>query len=433
MKGPFTFTSRTIRHDASMTMSDLTEVDSDRAAAAALLRRSSLAPRPARIDALAGSSWDDMVDEVLDIATMQAAVEAEIPVTDERQDLLRWWMESMSGPDSGIVDRMTWFWHGHLTTNEQSVDNTVLITRQMSLLRTNSMGNYRDLLQGFVIDGALLYYLDGAGSQAHNPNENLARELMELFSIGRGNYSQDDVRAAARALAGWWIDDDEENEDDPQVRFDRSNAFVAPLVFMGEQDDWDTERLVDRLCDHPGTAVNVSSKLWYELVGTELGTDEAVELGSWWQEADLEILPLVERILHSDDARDARYTRARTGLEWFVAAKAVAGFEFDNIWTLHDLGQMPYHPPNVAGWPKGDRWLRPGSLAHRAVLLGSLPLDDITGTTTDDVLAACGIESVSDTTRRALELAGDADELAPEQQAVLRWRLALNAPEFHLS
>lgn len=416
-----------------MTMSDLTEPDPARASAAALLRRTSLAPTPSRIDELAGSSWDDMVDEMLDIGSLQTAVETSIPPTDERVDLLEWWIESMSAPDSGIVDRLMWFWHGHLTTNADSAGNVELIRRQMTLLRTNSVGNYRELLQGFVVDGALLRYLDGDGSEAYNPNENLGRELMELFTIGRGNYTQDDVRAAARALAGWTVEDDGDDDADPRVEFDRSRAFVAPLVFLGEQADWNTELVVDRLCDHPGTAVNVASKLWYDLVGTELATDEAVELGAWWQQAGLEILPLVERILRSDAARTARYTRARTGLEWFVAAKAAVGFPFDNPWTLEVLGQMPYYPPNVAGWPTGDRWLAPGSLVHRTVLLGSLSLDDAPGRTTDEVLAACGVESVSDTTRRTLELAGDADELDPEQQAALRWRLALNAPEFHLS
>jgi len=87
----------------------------------------------------------------------------------------------------------------------------------------------------------------------------------------------------------------------------------------------------------------------------------------------------------------------------------------------------------VAGWPKGDRWLRPGALVHRAVFLGSVSLDEAPGRTTDDILSASAIESVTDPTRRALEKAGNASEVAEDQQARLRWRLALNAPEFHLT
>lgn len=419
-----------------MTPSDASrflEVDPSRAAAAALLRRTCLAPSSARIDDLAGLSWNDMVDRVLEIGALEASVDAAVPETDEREDLLRWWIESMSAPETGIVDRLMWFWHGLLTTNVDSVGNTELIRRQMRLLRTHSVGNYRDLLQGFVVDGALLRFLDGDGSEASNPNENLGRELMELFTIGRGNYTQDDVRAAARALAGWFVDTSDDHEDDPVVGFDRRRSFVAPLVFLDEQSDWDTETIVDRLCDHPGTAINVVSRLWFELVGTTLADSDAVELGAWWQDHDLEILPLLERVLRSEAAERARYTRARSGLEWFVAAKAVAGFEFDNPWVLDTLGQMPYRPPTVAGWPRDDHWLRPGSLAHRAVLVGSIALDDVEAVSTDEVLSACGIESVSDQTRRALDLAGDAADLAPEHHAILRWRLALNAPEFHLS
>lgn len=413
-------------------MEDLREPNPDRAAAAAVLRRATLAPTPGRIDDLAGDDWDGMVDQVLDIDAMRAAVEAEVPQGDDLPDVLAWWIEQMSGPSNGIVDKMTWFWHGFLTTNGESVGNAFLIPRQLSLLRSKSMGNYRDLLQSFVIDGALLRFLDGDGSQASNPNENLGRELMELFTIGRGNYTQDDVRAAARALAGWWVDDDGRDED-PIVRFDRSNAFIAPMIFLGEQADWTTESIVDRLCDHPGTAVNVASRLWFELIGTELSIENAVELGAWWQTADLEILPLVERLLRSEDAKSARYARARSGFEWFLAAKAVTNAPFDNIWQLETLGQMPYYPPNVGGWPKGDRWLSPGSLVHRAVLLGSASLEEASGTTTDEILAASAIETVSDATRHALEQAGNASELAADQQARLRWRLALNSPEFHLS
>lgn len=414
-------------------LGELIEADPDRASAAALLRRVSMAPTKARINDLAGQRWDDMVDQVLDIGRMEQAVTEVVPTTDDRDELLTWWIESMSGTSSGIVDRLMWFWHGHLTTNAESVGNAALITTQMSLLRTHSVGNYRELLQQFVIDGALLRYLDGDGSMASNPNENLGRELMELFTIGRGNYTQDDVRAAARALAGWYVDDEGGRENEPEVVWDRRAAFVAPLVFLGEQQDWKVDTLVDRLCDHPGTAVNVASKLWFEVVGTELSTPDAVELGSWWQENDLEILPLVERMLRSNEARNVRYTRARTGLEWFVAAKAVTGLPFDSPWQLESLGQMPYHPPNVAGWPKGDRWLRPGSLVHRAVLLGSISLDDAPGRTSAEILRECGIESVSAATQRALEQAGNSNELAPEQQATLRWRLALNTPEFHLT
>mgnify|MGYP000208878479 CR=1 FL=1 len=414
-------------------MPDLREADPERAAAAALLRRSMLGPRPERIDDLAGQSWGDMVNQVLDIDAMQRAVEAKVPQTDELDDVLAWWMEEMSGPDNGIVDKMMWFWHGFLTTNWDSVGNRILIPRQMAMLRSKSMGNYRDLLQAFVVDGALLRYLDGDGSDASNPNENLGRELMELFTIGRGNYTQNDVRAAARALAGWWVDDDEDLDDGPVVRFDRRNAFIAPMIFLDEQADWTTETLVDRLCDHPGTAVNVSSRLWFELIGTELSTEDAIELGRWWQDADLEILPLVERLLRSKAAETARYTRARTGLEWYLAVKAATGIPFESQWQLESLGQMPYFPPNVAGWPKGDRWLRPGSLVHRAVFLGSIDLEEAPGSRTDEILTSSAMESITDTTRRALEQAGNASEVAADQQGRLRWRLALNAPEFHLT
>ncbi|MEL6984056.1 MAG: DUF1800 family protein, partial [Actinomycetota bacterium] len=248
------------------------------------------------------------------------------------------------------------------------------------------------------------------------------------------------VRAAARALAGWAVEEGE-------VVFRPEDAFIAPLVFLGEQADWDTTTIVDRLCDHPATAVRVAGRLWTDLVGTAPTADVAVELGAWWQGRDLAIEPLLERILGQDAFIQGRLSRPRTGLEWFCAARAATGLNRQpidgDLWLLERIGQLPYDPPNVGGWPRDDRWLSAGSLLGRAGLVQDLGADDLAADrqasaagSTEAILDACAMHEVSETTFAALDAVGSTaavDGVDPSSIQLVRWRLALTSPEFNLS
>jgi uncharacterized protein (DUF1800 family) len=394
------------------------------AAAAHLVRRTSLGVHQGRVADLADRSWDDAIDRVLDVGDDVD----DAPATEDWGDTASWWLDRMTEPETGLRDRMAWFWHGLLTTNAYKVSETSLLAEQLDHFRRDGLGNFRDLLHGYVTGGALLDYLDASWSMASNPNENLARELMELFTIGRGHYNEDDVRAAARALAGWVVQDG-------NVEFRRENAFIAPLIYLGEQAEWDTAMVVDRLCDHPATAVRLSSRLWNDLVGQPLADDAATDLGSWWQDQELEIAPLVERILRDPAFAEARLSRPKTGLEWYCGAASALGFD-DAFWYLESLGQMPYLPPNVAGWPTGDRWLAPGSLLARASLLHSVDIRaglDGARSTTEEVLDRCAIHEVSADTVGAMNAVARTPEIDPDTANLVRWRLALSSPEFNLS
>ncbi len=402
--------------------------DPDRARAAHLLRRATLGVDPDQINRFADKSWKDGVAELIDGARGGPAGEVPEP-EDDWGNVVRWWVEQMTAGDGGLTERLTWFWHTLLTTSADKVDSEQLLADQLTGLRQNAAGNYRTLLHGFVTSGALLEFLDASWSHASNPNENLARELMELFTLGPGNYTQDDVRSAARALAGWVVDDGE-------IEWRRENAFIAPLLFRGVQDDWDTTKIVDHLCDQPETAVNVAGRLWYHLLGTQLTPEAAADLGAWWQNQDLEILPLAERILTDPSAEGSRLNRPRTGLEWFCAFQSVTGGSESDPWHLQNVGQVPYQPPNVGGWPDGDHWLLPGSLLGRLSLVANLNLETITrgrSGTAAEVLDRCGLHEVGDGTLAAVNAAGQNNDLSPEAVAVTTWRLALSSPEFQLS
>lgn len=405
--------------------------DPDRARAAHLLRRTTLTIDPDRIERLADMDWSEAVSAVLDEATgwpdgSVGPADGDIPADADTGELVSWWLERMVRSETGLAERMTWFWHTLLTTNAWKVSGSALVVDQLATLRTHCLGDYRTLLQKFVHSGALLQFLDASGSLASNPNENLARELMELFTLGRGNYNEDDVRSAARALAGWVVEDE-------KVTWHRDRAFVAPLLFRGVQDEWDTAKVVDHLCDQPETVANVASRLWHHIVGTSLEPAAAADLGAWWQDHDLAILPLVERILRDPTMERARLNKARTGVEWYVAFLSATGRDERDPWPLERLGQMPYAPPNVGGWPEGERWVGAGSMLARAGMSFTVDLGEDLPSRTDQVLDRCGLHQVSPATLAAIDGVQPSDELPPESAARTRWRLALSSPEFSLS
>lgn len=394
----------------------------DLAGAAHLHRRTSLAMNADRVDDLAGLGWENAVARVLDVEPGGGE-----PPTADRWEAVGWWIDRMQDPDGGLAESMAWFWHGILTTNLNTTGDR-FVADQMQILRRGCLGNYRDLLMGFVTSGALLDYLNAAGSEASNPNENLARELMELFTTGRGHYTQDDVRSAARALAGWNTDDN------GNVTWERERAFVAPLLIFGTQADWDTESLVNHLCDHPATARHIGSKVWAHFIGRAPDAEVADELGRWWASRQLEIRPLVERILMSEEFRASRLQRPRSGLEWLIAAGTATGVRIEEPWWAERVGQMPYMPPNVGGWPGGNRWLDAGSLLSRIHSSWELSHHhDMPVSSTAAIFRAMCLPDASSSSRTALDTVRLPDDSDHEWAAAQRWRLALNCPEFHLS
>ncbi len=395
------------------------------ARAAHLLRRTSVGVHPERISRLANLSWDDAISDVL--AEAQARRDELEPVPEFESDdaPVIWWVRQLLGDSNGLLDRMSWFWHTVLTTSIDKVDAR-LIGPQVRLFQARGLSNFRHLLHGFVTDGALLQYLDGAGSEAFNPNENLGRELMELFTLGRGHYSQDDVRVAARALAGWSVDDES-----GEVVFNPESSFNAPALFRGEQADWNTEGVVDALCDDPLTAINISGKLWDHIVGTPREQSEIEELGNWWYQQDLEIIPLLERILRSENFANAQFSRPKSGFEWWASMITATNTEWDNLWSLRYLGQAPYLPPNVGGWPGGDRWLGPGSMLGRLSAAFGLEQVGSGPWPTEAVLERCGLFDVSANTKAVLEGVGQNQDLQPQDRRLLRWRVVLTCPEFN--
>ena len=304
-----------------------------------------------------------------------------------------------------LHEKMVLFWHGHFTSSADKA-SADMVANQHNLFRRHALGNFRELAHAIVRDAAMLMFLDGADSSADDPNENLARELMELFTIGRGPYTQADVRAAATALAGFTVDWESE-----AVGFDEESASTSSLTVLGVTDTFDSDRLIDVLCDHEACAPFIAGKLFRYFVGSTAAPARLTALAATFRDHDLEIRPLVEAIVTGEEFAASRLARPRFPVEWHVAAMTALGVEIvaDDVWNLGELGQLPFYPPNVAGWPVGMQWVGAG----RQLLRASMTLDrswpddypsiDLGGGSPDEraeaALHHCGLFEFAPTTR----------------------------------
>ncbi|MGI9597893.1 MAG: DUF1800 family protein [Acidimicrobiales bacterium] len=404
----------------------MAERDPDLARAALLARRATFRADPGLITGLAGLDRAAAVAQV-----MNAPPSPDRATPAEKSDeTVTWWLRQIGAPNSGLHERMSYFWHGLMPTHRYAVSWQELIATQLNMIRDSALGNFRELLQGMVIDGAMIRYLDADSSSAKRPNENLARELMELFSTGLGSYNEGDVRQAALAMTGWRVD-----KESYAVYFDPERAYHEPVTFLGETKKWDVASITDRLCDHPATAARIASLLWYHLTGKQIDPAARAELGVWWQGQNLEIRPLVERILSDDAFWADHYARPRSGFEYYAAAQNILGLDPTELWQARNLGQLLYEPPNVGGWPQGERWLNPDSMLRRSEALFNVDFREISGGETasiDEILNRCGIYVVSDETNAALNAASNPDEIGPGGVVQLQWRIAMSSPEFQL-
>lgn len=362
----------------------------------------------------------------------------------ERQRLLRldafrpWWVRRMRSPDAGVHERMMWFWHGHFTTSSFKVDDTLLCWRQLRLLHEHALGNFGDLAKALTIDGAMLRYLDGAGSVAAGPNENYAREMMELFTIGLGGFTQRDVVAAARVLSGWKVAIPSQ-----AVEFHPEDAWHEPVRFLGRRRRFDVESLIDAVLDHDDCAPFVTRKIALFFLGVDPPDDQIAAWARSFRRSGYEIGPLVEEIIRSPQLVDPAAGRPRTAIEWYCAALACTGAaERDTNLELYRLGQSPYLPPNVSGWPPPAAWLAPSQLHARALLLTEMEMPAARELADEaDLVAAvaerCSLFDLSPSTAETLTeldraLASDASVTPPDRAAAVL-SAALMSPDFTIA
>ncbi len=288
--------------------------------------------------------------------------------------LKAWWVYRMLfGPDP-LTERLALLWHNHFATGMEKVRDVAAMRRQNELFRRHGRGKFAVLLGAVVRDPALLAYLDAPQNQKGRPNENLARELLELFTLGVGHYSERDVKEAARALTGWTLEGG-------RVRDDPARHDDGEKTILGRTGRWKGDDLVRILLEHPAAASRLASRICEWLMGEGAADGRAVAaLAAGFRDRGLDVGWGVETVLRSGlfFAEPNLGSRVSGPAEWVVGAARLLEPSDDPPSTVllaewsARLGQDLFYPPNVGGWPGGRRWVSPQSMVGRANFAAAL-------------------------------------------------------------
>jgi uncharacterized protein (DUF1800 family) len=365
------------------------------------------------------------------------------------------WLRRMIFTPRPLVERLTLFWHDHFATSNAKVNNPRLMHRQLALLRGQALGDFRAMLKGIARDPAMLLWLDAAGNRKVHPNENYAREVMELFALGRGHYTEHDIQEAARAFTGAFVQNDEyrevaaQHDDGPKTILGRAGAFRGDDV-------------ADILLDQPACATFIARKLYAYFVNEVEEPDDALiePLAEAFRSADFQIRPVVEMILRSCWFFDRSTLRKRVKCPVELAVGTIRALEIVKPTAspealaerCTEMGQSLLAPPSVAGWDWGPAWINTTTTLARTNLALALLSDSdekLGGRLDPTALAARHGASDPDAAAAFFVdlLLQDGIGDAPRARITARWkeiddpaaatrevlRLVLTAPEYQLA
>ena len=382
----------------------------DRVKAAHLLNRAGFGGRPDEIDRVARLGMDVAIDELIDsgrfsesfpppdYTNVRAAWEAyarliqmrapererfEANVAAQRADnqkfveLREWWVTRMIQTPRPLQEKMVLFWHGLLVAGKPEVTQSEFLLIQNELFRRSALGNFKDLIVAISKDPAMLRYLDNNLNRRGRPNENYARELLELFTMGIGNYTERDIKEAARAFTGWTYRTSE-------FYFDARQHDDAAKTFLGRTGNLDGGDVIDIVFEQPATAKWVPRKL-FEFFGYLRPEESLVdELAELFRRRNFDVAPVVRAILSSSAFYSPKAMRAQVKSPVQLVVGTARLMDLDAaaipalVRAMDLMGQALFIPPNVGGWPRGEGWITTSTLLHRynfsgLVLTGGMP------------------------------------------------------------
>ncbi len=290
----------------------------------------------------------------------------------EMEELNNEWLFKMTYTPAVLREKMTFFWHNHFST---STPLAYLMQEQNNTLRRNALGKFGDLLHAIAKDPAMIIYLNNQQNKKAHPNENFAREVMELFTLGVGNYTEKDIKEGARAFTGWEVDGK------GQFVFNEKVHDFDEKEFLGQKGNFKGEDILDIILSNKQVAVYLCTKIYREFVNPTVNTDRVQTLADSFFKSGYDISVLMREIFTSDWFYDDENIGAKviSPVELIVRFKKLVSVEAKNNKTLIDvqkaLGQVLFFPPNVAGWKGGNTWIDSTSLLLRL----SMPMYIIRG------------------------------------------------------
>ncbi len=375
--------------------------------------------------------------------------------TGDDTDLVLSWMDRMVRATNPLVERLVFFWHRHWANSREAVSPPQLLLRQSDLFRRYASFatptlTFRDLAYEVTEDPSMLRYLTGESNVRGAPNENYARELMELFCLGvfgdrgQANYSETDVKQLAKAFSGWQIDD--ADPDRPRAYFTTSRWYNGPKIVFGKFGNYSDRGAVDLVLAHPAHGPFLARKVWGEFITAPPDTATVARLADTYVKSGLKLKPLLQAVLThpalfaSLDEPDY----VKPPIVYVVGAMRALGVGVTGSEPADfsdEMGQVPYFPPTVAGWEGGLSWLNTNTALARVGFVGSLladaKIDDVPGEDAaaayDRAVAASGSPWLAPATQAALRdyarrAAASSAKLRKERQLMLR-ALMLAGPD----
>ncbi len=352
-----------------------------------LLRRTEFVARPERVQALTPLTLAQAVDDILAVPSNPGSVTfAETENWRQGVELTHYWLDRMAHDSpKPLQEKMAFFWHGHFCSDFTKASSGSAMRDQIDLFRTDGLGNLRDLAIAMSTQIAMLRYLDNNQNKATSPNQNFARELMELFLLGVGNYTEADVEAST---AAWTGHTDQWDTDQYVWRADwhdgSAKQYLGRTINQGGDPTLHGAETIEVVlgdgivpvgpnAGRPTRAVAaefISKKLWAEFAGTPIPPATLSHLRDVALANDFELRPWLRALLLSDAfyAPDVATGRVRTPVEYVVAALVATGQRSDGntpLWLMEGMGQRPLFPPNVSGWKHNGYWVNASAMAKR--------------------------------------------------------------------
>jgi len=438
----------------------ISPLGNDNALVMQLLRRATFGAGAADLERALGDGYQKTVDRLLETPAAKPPI---LPGADSASrgapirvaQLQKWWLDQMLTTPTPFAERMTMFWHGHFTSDYRKVGlQTPYIYWQNLTWRDNAVGDFRNFLYQVTIDPGMLRYLDLGNSTGQSPNENYSRELMELFTMGAGNFSEDDVRAAAKALAGWreprtpgMVMDAANNPNATAAQkaqaakapadsakvgvFTPNRAYdykAGPLTFLGKTAKFDTKAVLAQIIAQKATAPYVVQRVLVNFAMPNPPAATVNRLAAGFVKSGWSIKQLMRDVFLSDEFKAASSYRSlvKQPVEVMVHALRALGARDQSAIALKaagGMGQNLFDPPDVGGWPLNESWISSNTVMARVNFATSL------------VAAVKSLPPATDAHLHHLDgvlSPATADLLNAASTDLDRWVIILASPEFQL-
>jgi uncharacterized protein (DUF1800 family) len=346
---------------------------------------------------VANNLFDGLVKGVQDLGQMQKLDKDQKKAlrkqsVEDLKNLNLTWLGQMINSEAQLREKMSLFWHGHFACR---VINIFFQQQLLNTIRENSLGNFGDLLSEVSKSPSMLSFLNNQQNKKQHPNENFAREVMELFTMGRGNYSEDDVKEGARAFTGWGFNLKGEFIDRPFLHDNGKKTF------LGKTGNFNGDDIINILLEQKQTAKFITQKIYKYFVNDSADNEKVEALSAMFYQSNYDIKKLLEEIYKSQWFYDEKNigTRIKSPVELLVGIRRLLPMEVDKpevqLLFQRALGQILFYPPNVAGWPGGKNWIDSSALMLRLRIPQILTnADDFVIKPKDDDDTMMGMEDV---------------------------------------